>query len=101
MCNKREFHSKVRRYQKLRLAKQAIEDEMNELKAEMIDYVKANGIPSTESDSTIYVMGADYKVLYITSVSEKLDSKKLKEALGEEKYAKYLVPTSSHQLRVN
>lgn len=98
MCNKREFNSKVKKYRELKLAKEAIEAQMNDLKEDIVEYVIDHGESST--DSTIYVRGDNFKVSYVTVIRENLDKNKLKAVLGDG-YSMYVIPSSSHQLRVS
>lgn len=100
MCNKREFNSKVRKYRELKLAMEAIEAQMKELKPEIIEYLEDHGNPLPGSDSTVYVAGPNFKAMYITCLREKVDKAKLKEFLGPG-YSMYVTSSLSHQLRID
>lgn len=85
MCkNKEELNELVSQYRKLSSKKKKIEEELDKVKDDIIEYVVAKGVKGGKNNNSLIVFGDGYKVAYITVVTHPLDSKKLKALLGDD-----------------
>lgn len=79
MChNKKELQSAVSKYRRLQSAKVEVEKRLDELKAEINEYLDYNGIQPKEK-----VIGPNYIVSYSVFERGSFNTDRLKEELGE------------------
>lgn len=85
MCkNKAELNELVEKHRKLTAKKKKIEEELSEVKTEIIEYVVAKGEKGGKNGTTLIVFGDGYKASVITINNPVFDSEKLKALLGDD-----------------
>ena len=92
MCkNKAEFTELVAEYRKLSVLKKRAESDLDAVKVEMEEYIRAKGVPGGKDGMTLIVFGDDYKVSLIPIDSPVFDGDKLRALLGD-RLAEYQKP---------
>lgn len=100
MCkNKTELNELVAQYRKLSAKKKKVEEELDLVKEDIIEYVVAKGVKGGKDNNSLIVFGDGYKVAYITKISHPLDSDKVKSFLGSS-LNEFLTEKSSNTLDI-
>jgi len=100
MCkNKHEFDQLVDRYRELVAEQKKLEVKLDELKADMKDYINSKGKKKSADSNILVVFGEGYKVSLIPVLNPRWDDAKLKDHFGD-KYEEYKTPHPYDRLDV-
>jgi hypothetical protein len=83
MCKtKKELDKLVAKRRELRAAKKLIEEQLEQIDDDIIEYIEKKGLVSSKNEKSLVVYGKDYKASYTEITSTVLDNTLIKEYFG-------------------
>lgn len=83
MCKtKKELDSLIAKRRMLNAEKKIIEDQLDKIDRDIIEYIEKKGLVSSKNEKSLVVYGKDYKASYTEITSTVLDNTLIKEYFG-------------------
>ena len=83
MCKtKKELDNLVAKRRELRAAKKLIEEQLEQIDDDIIEYIEKKGLVSFKNEKSLVVYGKDYRASYTEITSTVLDNTLIKEYFG-------------------